>query len=413
MNLKLSIKTAEPLCLQVERFLRHQIEAGELKPAQRLPSTNELVAKWGVDRVTIQRAMARLKTDGLIERWPRRGTFVRDVTRGIIGLLTSQDLTNEAVHSYRAMVRALEKAVGHVPWAQNKKGADGATSSTFPAQSLYPRCGRPKNFAGKVGRLSVNQQWTTRVYDKLAGLVERGDPGKHPACQRLLGDFRNHPFKGWVEIGTPRYLFKRFDFGEAGCLPSVRWGPLDENSDVVVDMADFGRQSAAFFARKGCRKIVYLRTSHDRTGQKPDLNGWLTANETGLAAPIVVQLLSSQKSGTELERTAFETTLTLAGEWDRKNAWPDGLLVSDDIAMRGVVLALSRYWPVLATRPLLVTLANEGVELHYGLPVTRWEQPITTAARLLLERLRMRMAGKPLSPEPVMVKGKLKEQRQT
>ncbi|MBI4023777.1 MAG: GntR family transcriptional regulator [Verrucomicrobia bacterium] len=394
MNFELSVQTAEPLHIQVERFLRRQIETGELKPSERIPSTNELVSRWGVDRVTIQKAMARLKADNLLKRWPGRGTFVKGIGKGVIGLLTSQDLTNETAHFDRAMVQALEKTIGRFFVQVNS--------------AAHPVAGRAARNS-KAAATTTSGQWTARVYDRLTGLAKRGDPARHPVCQRLIEDFRSHPFRGWVEIGTPRYLFERFDFGQAGQLPSVRLGPPDENADVALDMADFIRQSAAFFARKGLRKIVYLGTCHSRAKRQPDLEGWPAAAETGLAAPTVVEL-PSEKPGPVLERAALEITLRLAQKWERERAWPDGVLVSDDIAMRGVALALFRYWPTLTTRPRLLTFANEGVELHYGLPVSRWENPIAETARRLLERLGQRLAGQTPPADPVLLKGRLKEE---
>lgn len=68
-----------PLHADVAAVLRHQIRSGELLPGARLPALRALTETLGVARMTIIQAMNTLEDEGLIERHPGRGTFVRDV----------------------------------------------------------------------------------------------------------------------------------------------------------------------------------------------------------------------------------------------------------------------------------------------------------------------------------------------
>jgi DNA-binding GntR family transcriptional regulator len=63
---------------QVADDLTADIRSGELPPGARLPSEVELAEIYGVARVTIRRAVAELRKDGLVVVVHGRGTFVRE-----------------------------------------------------------------------------------------------------------------------------------------------------------------------------------------------------------------------------------------------------------------------------------------------------------------------------------------------
>jgi DNA-binding GntR family transcriptional regulator len=66
-----------PLHQQVQVILGTQIATGKLKIGDRLPSESSLSETLGISRSTLRIALAEFEREGLIERTPRRGTYLR------------------------------------------------------------------------------------------------------------------------------------------------------------------------------------------------------------------------------------------------------------------------------------------------------------------------------------------------
>lgn len=98
------------LCQQVEE----QIESGELKPGDRLPSFTQMREQYGATTATVERILRTLEKKGLIRREPSRGTFVTARTsatpRGVIGLLTQ---TMYRQHPYYAPLLSGAQEAAH------------------------------------------------------------------------------------------------------------------------------------------------------------------------------------------------------------------------------------------------------------------------------------------------------------
>jgi GntR family transcriptional regulator len=68
---------SQPLYHRVYREIAQEIESGELRPGDRLPSERWLCEELGVSRATVRRALEELVRDGLVET-RGRGSFVSD-----------------------------------------------------------------------------------------------------------------------------------------------------------------------------------------------------------------------------------------------------------------------------------------------------------------------------------------------
>jgi GntR family transcriptional regulator len=71
------IPMTAPKYVRVADAIRDQIRSGQLKPGDRLPSTRELEAQFGVSYGSIRGAMLVLKAEGLVRGQPGEAVYVR------------------------------------------------------------------------------------------------------------------------------------------------------------------------------------------------------------------------------------------------------------------------------------------------------------------------------------------------
>lgn len=74
--MKAEPRLSQPLYHQIREALRLRIEKGELSPGSAIPTEQELVAQYGVSRITIREAVRGLVEEGLLTRRQGKGTFV-------------------------------------------------------------------------------------------------------------------------------------------------------------------------------------------------------------------------------------------------------------------------------------------------------------------------------------------------
>lgn len=72
------LKQGIPRHEQISNWIREQIESGNYKVDEKLPSENELTEKFDVSRVTVRRALQTLENEQLIYRCQGLGSFVKD-----------------------------------------------------------------------------------------------------------------------------------------------------------------------------------------------------------------------------------------------------------------------------------------------------------------------------------------------
>lgn len=68
--------TQLPLYLQLVSRIEDQINSGDLKPGQKIPSESEFCEMYGISRTTVRQALHDLATRGKVVRVKGRGTFI-------------------------------------------------------------------------------------------------------------------------------------------------------------------------------------------------------------------------------------------------------------------------------------------------------------------------------------------------
>ncbi|MFJ3229172.1 GntR family transcriptional regulator [Streptomyces sp. NPDC086783] len=75
---------------RIAQDVKDQVRLGRLKANDKLRSTRELAEHYGVAPGTVQRALAELRTDGLIYSHQGRGSFIRETAIDAVADPTAQ-----------------------------------------------------------------------------------------------------------------------------------------------------------------------------------------------------------------------------------------------------------------------------------------------------------------------------------
>ena len=101
--MKWDFKSGEPIYQQIMRVLRTQIASGVYPPGCRFPAVRELALEAGVNPNTMQRALAELEREGLLETVRTTGKFVTEDQE-----LISRTRNELAADSIRALIGSLK-----------------------------------------------------------------------------------------------------------------------------------------------------------------------------------------------------------------------------------------------------------------------------------------------------------------
>jgi GntR family transcriptional regulator, histidine utilization repressor len=96
---------------RVKQHLKSGLAAGHWPPGALMPSEAELVAQFGVSRMTVNRALRELQAEGLVQRTQGVGTFAAPLHK-VSSTLTIHDLHDEIEargHQHQAQVHVQQR----------------------------------------------------------------------------------------------------------------------------------------------------------------------------------------------------------------------------------------------------------------------------------------------------------------
>ena len=91
---------------QIKTLVRQNVEAGDWRPGDRIPSELDLAARFGVARMTVNRALRELTEEGVLKRIAGVGTFVAEMKpqSNLLMIAHIRDEIRARGHEYRCRV---------------------------------------------------------------------------------------------------------------------------------------------------------------------------------------------------------------------------------------------------------------------------------------------------------------------
>jgi GntR family histidine utilization transcriptional repressor len=113
---------------RVKHYLKRELAQGRWTPGALMPSEAALVAKFGVSRMTVNRAIRELQSEGLVDRVQGAGTYAAQLHK-VASTLTIRDLHEEIEargHVHHAAVHLARKEAATAALAQRLALPTGA-----------------------------------------------------------------------------------------------------------------------------------------------------------------------------------------------------------------------------------------------------------------------------------------------
>lgn len=114
---------------RVKRYLKEGLARGRWATGKLMPSESELVAQFGVSRMTVSRALRELRSEGLVDRMQGVGTFAAHAPRAS-STLSIRDIQEEITsrgHRHRAQVFICRRERATADLARRFRLATGST----------------------------------------------------------------------------------------------------------------------------------------------------------------------------------------------------------------------------------------------------------------------------------------------
>jgi DNA-binding LacI/PurR family transcriptional regulator len=288
---------------QITDHLRTLITSGDLKPGTRLPPIKTLAKQWNTNYFTVRLGLTPLANEGLIERSPGSGTFVRDRQSRLtsVGIYYGGNLwTDPEAAVYKRLYYVLQKEL---------EERDIRTTSFIDTRAP--------------------QQQKAPLPEMVKAIEQR-------EIQGVIGLMLSPEEIAWLRtLNLPLSIF-----GSAGFHP-------DQKMQVCMGLDRL--------AAEGCKSVGIIGPSEGDFALKfPEIEAW--AHERGLTT--IPGWYRNNRGGRTSETFGYQSFKEVWAQQVR----PDGLFIYHDWVCRGAITAILELGARVPQNLRLVLYRNEGVD---------------------------------------------------
>ena len=186
----LDLQSKDPIYQQIQDQLRRFIDAGVLKPGDRLPSVRQCAQDNGINPNTVAKAYGELEKAGYVHNFVKKGVYVADVkssapdpkTESVIRSLWESGVTREEIE--KAIMRVYDGAEGRiteiksetVPETVNESGRNAVPETVNESgRNAVPETVNESGRNAAPEILSENARGTeTKISGESAPMAEQG-----------------------------------------------------------------------------------------------------------------------------------------------------------------------------------------------------------------------------------------------
>lgn len=323
----------------------------QMEPGQKLPTVNELCTQFGTSRATLDEALNKLEQQNVIYRKHSKGIFV-----------------SEKIHRKTICVLL--------------------DSSLLAKQSHSP-------FWGELWHLfaqEAQQRALTRNEYHSFHLLMRTPDHQLILPEEIVSMMRSNRVHGFLAIGICDY-----EWSEPRDVPCVTFAGYDRWM-VSLDNKQLQLMAVKRLVEQGCRNIgLWSPTIVTVDGLEPPTSDEFRYFLTLLDLPYHPELfrtispeVSAGGKGLSYQEQGYQIVLDVFGNPDTPR--PDGIIVSDEMLMVGVMAAFNRLNLHIGEDVKIVTHANVGSMLVFnhipGLTVIEFDpEELVKAMYALLDKL--------------------------
>lgn len=297
---------------QVVSAIRERIIQGALTPGDRLPTWVELERHFSVGRVTVMRAMSKLRRDGFVRSDSTRGTFVADrlphLNRYALLFPTGPD----------------SDGWSRLWWMIARRAAAITNESQKHVEIFYGVSDDPEN----------------------------------ESHQRLLAELRAHRFAGVIFAGKPTEISRTVTNWPA--VPKVVVGTAEiGHPRVYPDFSSFYQRAARRFQQAGVRRVALIVNANaaDYAGPALAAAGVNVPEHWRFAVHIKTRTTAGKIARLLMERPAADR--------------PEGLLVCDDNLVPSVLSGVVQAGVRCPDELRIIAEANFPCEESSVVPIER------------------------------------------